>query len=207
MPRPDVVSSNGHLTPSELAPIAGGQLALQPAAAWNAMNVEARARGLELLPNGRMSSYRTYGQQVMLWRLYESGQGNLAAVPGSSNHGFGMAVDLATPQMRTMVDRIGRRYGWAKEWSDAPSEWWHIKYQVGIWSGPDPGPYGQPPQAPEDSVAIQAVVKQNGAIELFVEKSDGSIWHTWQTAPNSGWWGAETGKRTAGWQNMGTPGK
>ena len=150
------------------------------------MNVEARKRGLELVPTGSMSSYRSYDQQVYLWNLYQAGKGNLAAVPGQSNHGAGIAVDLATPAMRTMVDQIGRKYGFAKDWSDAPSEWWHIKWREGVWSGPDPGPSGQvveealtPEPIREDDV-ITAVVKKNGAIEVFVEKSGGTVWHTWQ---------------------------
>src|SRR5262249_54929665 len=78
------MSENGRLPDSELAPIANGRLRKDAAAAWNAMNVEARARGCELLPSGSMSSYRTYAQQVFLWNLYVSGRGNLAAHPGSS---------------------------------------------------------------------------------------------------------------------------
>ena len=54
---------------------------------------------------------------------------------------------------------------------------------------------------------IHAVVKQNGAIEVFVEKPDGTVYHTWQNAPNSGWWGAEAGKQNAKWQSLGNPGK
>lgn len=52
---------------------------------------------------------------------------------------------------------------------------------------------------------IQAVVKKNGAIELFVEKADGSVWHTWQTSENSGWAGGEKGKQNAEWYSLGKP--
>jgi D-alanyl-D-alanine carboxypeptidase len=114
------VSDNGRLSPAELAPIAQGQLRRDCAAAWNAMNVEARTLDCELLPNGSKSSYRTYAQQVELWQLYQQGKGALAAHPGSSNHGWGLAVDVATVEMRRMIDRIGEKYGWAKKWSDAP---------------------------------------------------------------------------------------
>lgn len=107
------------------------------------MNVEARKNGLELLPNGSKSSYRTYDQQVYFWNLYQQG-GNTAARPGTSNHGWGLAVDLATPAMRALLDRIGAPYGWSKAWSDAPGEWWHIKYSEGAYHGPDPGPTGGP---------------------------------------------------------------
>jgi peptidoglycan hydrolase-like protein with peptidoglycan-binding domain len=120
---------NGRLTNAMLAPIPGGRLERHVAPYWNALVVEARRRfGITPRPGGPMSSYRTFAQQVYLWHLYLSGRGNLAARPGTSNHGLGQAVDLATTHMRWIVDRIGRRYGFAKSCSDAPSEWWHIKW-------------------------------------------------------------------------------
>jgi hypothetical protein len=174
------------------------------------MNVEARAKGLELYPTGSKSSYRTYAQQQELYALYQSGRGNLAAVPGTSNHGWGTAVDLATQAMRTMVDRIGAKYGWSKQWSDAPSEWWHILYQAGHWSGKDPGPKGvAAPATPlpiRKGDMIHAVVKKNGAIEVFVEKSDGRVFHTWQQGENGKWNPTQDGKGI-GWHPMGNPGK
>jgi hypothetical protein len=136
------MATNGKLPASDLAPIKAGQLRKDAAAAWNAMNVEARRLGCELLPNGSRSSYRTYEQQVGLYRLFQAGQGSLAAVPGTSNHGWGLAVDLATPAMWAMLARIGAKYGWQKQWSDAPSEPWHHAWREGIYHGPDPGPDG-----------------------------------------------------------------
>lgn len=206
------MSDNGQLPPSDLAPIAGGQLRKDCAAAWNTMNIEARGLGLELRPTGSASSYRSIAQQRALYALYLSGRGALAARPGTSNHGWGTAVDLATPDMRKMVDRIGAKYGWSKQWSDAKTEWWHILYQAGHWSGPDPGPEGKPtpapiPDIPEDTMAIYVATMPDGRFEIFVEKaSDGSVWHTWQ-AKEGGWAGAEAGKRNAQWYPLGTPGK
>jgi hypothetical protein len=36
--------------------------------------------------------------------------------------------------MRSIVDRIGAKYGYAKKWSDAPTEWWHLKWRPGIYA-------------------------------------------------------------------------
>ena len=36
-----------------------------------------------------------------------------------------MAVDLATPEMRSVIDQIGGTYGWA---ATLPSEWWHVSW-------------------------------------------------------------------------------
>jgi hypothetical protein len=207
------MAENGKLPASDLSPIARGELRHDAAAAWNAMNAHARRLGVELHPTGSMSSYRTYAQQVYLYGEYQAGRGSLAATPGTSNHGWGLAVDVATQEMRSIIDRIGREYGWSKTTSDAPSEWWHLKWVEGSWRGVDVGPYGQgaaPAPGPEpiqEGDMITAVVKQNGAIEVFVEKNDsGQVWHTWQNGPNSSWWGAEAGKN-AKWQSLGTPGK
>jgi hypothetical protein len=136
------MAANGELPKSDLAPIAGGELRKDAAAAYNAMNQESRERyGVELRPTGPMSSYRTRSEQEYLYDLYLHHGGNLAAVPGTSNHGWGLAVDFATPQMRSIVDAIGPKYGWKK--TEAPTEWWHMNY-VGGYSGKDPGPSGGP---------------------------------------------------------------
>jgi hypothetical protein len=149
------MASNGQLPDSALAPIPGGRLAIAGncAASWNAMCEEAQRLGVPLRPTGSKSSYRTLAQQQELWNLYIKGKGNLAAKPGTSNHGLGLAVDVATMQMRNMVDKIGRKYGWAKQWSDAPSEWWHLRYRPGVWSPPKQSPTPQPVTVPATSIA------------------------------------------------------
>ncbi len=121
------MAENGKLAPSELAPIPGGQLEKDAAAAWNAAGGPADAG---CLPTGSQSSYRTYESQVYFWELYQSGRGNLAAVPGTSNHGWGRAVDLAATWMRQWIDEHGARYGWAK--TEAFSEWWHVTFVGGV---------------------------------------------------------------------------
>ena len=123
--------SNGRLPDSSLAPIYMGRLRRDAAAAWNALNAESvRRYGVRLRPLGGMSSYRTYDQQVY---LYARSRPGWAARPGTSNHGWGLAVDLASHQMRTVIDRIGAQYGWAKKWSDASFEWWHIRWKADVW--------------------------------------------------------------------------
>jgi hypothetical protein len=124
---------NGRLPDSALRSIPGGRLEISAAAAWNAMN---EALGGILRPLGNASSYRLYAIQVYFWNLYLSGRGNLAARPGTSNHGWGKAVDLAALFMRHAIDRAGRAFGWAKV--EAPSEWWHVNYVGGFKPRPDP---------------------------------------------------------------------
>ena len=97
------------------------------AAAWNQMRSESlRLYGQDIYPDGLLSAYRTYDQQSYLYNLYLSGQGAPANPPGTSSHELGTAVDVATPEMRWVVDQIGWRYGWGKV--HGPDEWWHVDY-------------------------------------------------------------------------------
>ena len=114
-----------------LAPIWSpyGTLYLESAAAsaWNAMREASLSLyGQDLYPDGPLSAYRSYDQQAYLYGLYLSGQGAPANPPGTSSHETGLAVDVATPEMRWVVDQIGYQYGWGK--LHAPGEWWHVDY-------------------------------------------------------------------------------
>jgi hypothetical protein len=122
------VSENGRISDSELAEVPGGRLAAEAAANWLALRQKGgRELGVWIAPIGPRGSYRTYADQEYFWQLYQSGRGNLAARPGTSNHGWGHAVDLAAPaSMRPVIDRFGATYGW--RWGEARSENWHVTY-------------------------------------------------------------------------------
>jgi LysM repeat protein len=95
--------------------------------AWNAMRQQALTNyGVDLYPAGPMSAYRTSSQQGEMYELFLSGAGAPANPPGYSSHELGVSVDLATPQMRDIVDQIGWQYGWGKY--EAPTEWWHVSW-------------------------------------------------------------------------------
>ena len=61
------------------------------------------------------------------------------------------------------------------------------------------------PTPPEGTVALAVATMKDGRFEVFVEKSDGSVWHAWQ-AKEGGWAGAKPGQNAA-WYSLGTPGK
>ncbi len=125
---------NGLIPPSALCPLGVGGHALRcdAAAAWRAMSAAfAEAFGE---PVCITDSYRTYAGQV---RLYGE-KPALAAVPGTSNHGWGLAVDLCggierfgTAQYAWMVANAGR-FGWLHPtWADPGNgreEPWHWEY-------------------------------------------------------------------------------
>lgn len=82
------------------------------------------------------SSYRGYNKQK---RLYESMPAGMAARPGNSKHGIGIAVDLcdgvqreSSPQFKWLEDN-SEKYGWIHpKWAySSPYEPWHWEFDVG----------------------------------------------------------------------------
>ena len=130
------MSKNGQLKSSELAPIAGGgRLEKEAARSWNAFaNMMKKQHGFDV---GVNDSYRPLGKpgdakrgvwsQWAAWEKYQNGTGNLAARPGTSNHGLGRALDLP-PATVEAVRKYGDLFGWNHAHSDAPSESWHHLY-------------------------------------------------------------------------------
>ncbi|MCO5314416.1 MAG: M15 family metallopeptidase [Microthrixaceae bacterium] len=118
--------TNGRLADSQLAPLGVGSHKLLPQAAngFKQLRAAAAAEGVTI---GITDSYRSYDAQVDVARrkgLYS--QGGLAAKPGTSDHGFGLAVDLdldseALAWMRTNASRFGFV-------EDTPRESWHWKF-------------------------------------------------------------------------------
>ncbi len=133
-------SYNGRLNSTVLASIKGGTyLRKDAAAAWNAMyDYIYQKTGEQIRTNGNDSAYRVISRQHY-WRRYWCGRGSCgnAASPGCSNHGLGLAVDVSQ-RSRQLIDRYGEPFGWAKKWSDASHEWWHLKWREGVWK---PGNY------------------------------------------------------------------
>jgi cell wall-associated NlpC family hydrolase len=125
---------NGLIPPSAMCPlgVGGHQLRCDAAAAYRAMSAAFAATfGAPICIT---DSYRTYAGQV---RLYGE-KPTLAAVPGTSNHGWGLAVDLCggidhygTPQYDWMKANAGR-YGYLHpDWAEpgrGREEPWHWEY-------------------------------------------------------------------------------
>lgn len=119
---------NGKVPQSALVEISQGnhRLYAPAAASWNNLVATARAEGIELRIT---DSYRSYDEQVDLARrkgLYS--EGGLAATPGTSNHGWGMAVDADVTDTRTRewLQINGPRFGWIES---VPREPWHWEFR------------------------------------------------------------------------------
>ncbi|MEV8507855.1 M15 family metallopeptidase [Actinoplanes sp. NPDC051475] len=131
---------NGKGIPTELAAYGNGKIpanALEqvgstrhklwaPAAqSLTKMMADAKAQGVTI---GITDSYRPYSEQVDLARrkgLYS--QGGLAAKPGTSEHGWGMATDLdLNSKAQTWMRANAEKYGFVE---NVPREPWHWAYK------------------------------------------------------------------------------
>jgi LAS superfamily LD-carboxypeptidase LdcB len=97
------------------------------AAAFRAMAKAAHKAGLDL---SIRSGFRSHAKQTALYKKYRSGNGNLAAPPGFSNHESGRALDLYITK-----DKV---YSWLKDnaghygfYRTVPGEAWHWEYLGG----------------------------------------------------------------------------
>lgn len=128
------MAANGQLPASMLSAIGQGLfLEKEAAESFSALRAYVRRKAGHTLTLN--AAYRTLAKQEYLYSGYirRLPGFNLAAVPGTSNHGWGLAIDLQTPLDRTCVDQHGKPFGWAKVWSDAPTEFWHIKFNPQVW--------------------------------------------------------------------------
>ena len=86
---------------------------------------DAKAQGVTI---GITDSYRSYTEQVDVARrkgLYS--QGGLAAKPGTSEHGWGMATDLdLNNKAQAWMRANGEKYGYVE---NTPREPWHWAYK------------------------------------------------------------------------------
>ena len=120
---------NGRLTSDMLTPISqpGHRLAPFAAQDWDSLVQAAAADGVAIKIT---DSYRNFDQQVDLASrkgLYS--EGGLAAVPGTSQHGWGMAVDVNVdddPRVKEWLNNNGHKFGWV---SDVAREPWHYEWR------------------------------------------------------------------------------
>ena len=137
---PDARSTggNGNLTSNGLCKIPWAErfsLRADAATSLAAMNSVYRARfDRDLCLE---SGYRSYGDQVRLKRI----KGGLAAPPGKSNHGWGLAVDFCRTTVSgeswTWLQNNGPTFGWvnpawAKRGGRGPYEPWHWEFEEAV---------------------------------------------------------------------------
>lgn len=118
---------NGKIPANALGSVGstGHKLWAPAAESLNKMIADAKAQGVTI---GITDSYRPYEEQVDLAKrkgLYS--QGGLAAKPGTSEHGWGMATDLdLNSKAQAWMRANGEKYGFHE---NVPREPWHWAYR------------------------------------------------------------------------------
>jgi LAS superfamily LD-carboxypeptidase LdcB len=141
--------TNGKLPTSLLLAVPGGSMHHIAAKAYLAMQKDARKAGITLAPTSSADTYRRYSVQLKaflhrydnttrkslpkrfngkLWWLKPGFAG--VAVPGESNHGWGLAIDIANANQKTLEWLLANADKYGFSW-EAQSEPWHIRYYKG----------------------------------------------------------------------------
>ena len=143
---------NGRLSMSQLKQVEPGHF-LHPYVAdkFTQMKQDAASQGVNLNIN---NAYRSYEKQVeMANRLGLYSRGGKAAVPGTSNHGWGTAVDLnvrSNPGAFQWLQANAAKYGF----NNIPREPWHWEIKpnkvpgLNTSGGAQPGSSSQQPPSP-----------------------------------------------------------
>ena len=145
---------NGLLRPDVLRKIgpSSGQLHRNAATAWNCLKLAAYFDGISL---DHVGAYRTLGAQAALFKqrysLVKQGRditrksnGKIyylrdgfapSSSPGMSNHGWGLAIDVASAsgdRLKWLLAGNAEKFGWSWEVKNGPqAEAWHIRYVCG----------------------------------------------------------------------------
>jgi len=132
---------NGYIPLNVMTEIpGGGYLRPDAAAAYMDMYRAAAADGVTITVGAGGAAYRTFQQQVDLAEdkgLYS--EGGLAAVPGTSLHGWGIAIDAGEGRQRQWLAQNANKYGF----STISREPWHWQYDGSYWSPETPQAAGQ----------------------------------------------------------------
>jgi hypothetical protein len=119
--------ANGRIPDGKLVGVGEGEkLSVVAAQHFRRMDAAARSEGVDLRV---VDGYRTVAEQSRLYELYLRGRGNLAAAPGTSNHGWGLSVDLdvrGEEGASKWLRNNAARYGF---FNDVTTEPWHWTYR------------------------------------------------------------------------------
>lgn len=125
---------NGRIPRLLLAVAYGSKLLIRAGAAassWKRLSQRSKAKGYGLLI--ALAIYRDLAEQKRTYAAYKAGRGNLAAYPGTSNHGLGISADLAEPYAsrgpkHSWLIEVAAFYGWYCEGLGFGEPWhWTFK--------------------------------------------------------------------------------
>jgi hypothetical protein len=155
-------------------------------AAYNPVAIQAELCGFAAWTPADWSKHQTMLQNTAAWVAEECARYNLpivkltAAEAQGSGRGVCQHADLGA--------------GGGGHWDCGPS--FPIDDVINMARG-GPGPPTPTPPTEEEIVAIATGVNSAGALHVFVERDDGSVWYTWQRKGDTSWEGGKAGVATA----------
>lgn len=151
---------NGRIPLSALTPIQGSYLRADAATSMLQMQAAFHAEiGHNLSFN---EGYRNYATQEYYWDQYQNHGGNVAARPGTSNHGWALAVDFnINDQVFNWLRSNADRFGWNWKTGQASGERWHWEYVLN-------GNNSNQPQPSQDNEMSYSLVKDAQSATIFV---------------------------------------
>jgi len=171
------MSANGYLNTATLTPIENGMF-LEPraAAAWVAAKAAVAAElgivPVITVPDG---AYRTFAQQVAE-RAYWTARGKPgnAAVPGYSNHGLGLCVDINNISRFNLaaLERVMARFGYTRT---VPAESWHFQHDGTTLAGETGTPITTTKEEDEE-MAIRGITWTENGVAWAAQYSDTGFW-------------------------------
>jgi hypothetical protein len=117
---------NGQLPSSELQDIGNGKKLRRGDVANSFLQMAAAAKRDKINLVGDISdSYRDLAGQEYMYKTKPKG---MAAKPGTSKHGWGLALDIGTSASQNWINKNGSAYGWGlPNWAKGGFEPWHFE--------------------------------------------------------------------------------
>jgi hypothetical protein len=151
---------NGQLPSSELQDIGKGKKLRKGDVANSFLQMTAAAKRDKIdLVADITDSYRDLAGQEYMYKTKPAG---MAAKPGTSKHGWGLALDIGTSASQNWINKNGSAYGWGlPNWAKGGFEPWHFE-KLGASTGQtspsdSKDSTGGDDQKPEEPETIESV--------------------------------------------------
>jgi hypothetical protein len=161
---------NGKIPESQLTNIGRGHKVRSGEVADSVKSmIDAAKKDKVDLVSGITSSYRSYADQERVKRELP----HLAAQPGTSKHGWGIALDIGVAKQQDWMHKNSKKYGWVNPaWAkSSPYEPWHFE-KTGVPTGSttsSPSGNGTEPTGSGDDTSSGADTEEKSKEQILAE--------------------------------------
>ena len=172
--------------------------------AWTQSNYNPQAVAVEMCAAPIASSYPCGANwDSAEWNRHDGLLANVADWIREECQHYGLPIEKlsaneAQGSGRGVCGHVDLGAGGGGHWDPGPNFPWTRVMDLARGQAPAP-------VEPDEDAEMCAVVKADGRLETFAQKSSGEVLHAYQTATDGGWSGSEPGK-AAKWYSLGNPG-